>query len=242
MSSVACARAPAAQPGRPNVLLVTIDTFRADRLGTGVAPALDRLAASGLRFTTARAAVPLTLPSHTTILTGLLPPVHGVRENGVDALSDAHPTIARLLKTAGYETAAFVGAFVLDRRFGLAQGFDTYDDQIPRDPNATERLEAERPASAVVDRAPRVARRTSPIRNPQSAIRILRVDPPLRSPRSLQSAHAISRADAHAVRRRDRVCRRRDRARLRVAARARTDRSHARRRRRRSRRRPRRPR
>jgi choline-sulfatase len=144
---------PAAPSPRPNVLLVTIDTFRADRLGTGVAPALDRLAASGLRFTTARAAVPLTLPSHTTILTGLLPPVHGVRENGVDALSDAHPTIARLLKTAGYETAAFVGAFVLDRRFGLAQGFDTYDDQIPRDPNATERLEAERPASAVVDRA-----------------------------------------------------------------------------------------
>jgi choline-sulfatase len=171
MSSAACARAPAAPSPQPNVLLVTIDTFRADRLGTGVAPALDRLAASGLRFTTARAAVPLTLPSHTTILTGLLPPVHGVRENGVDTLSDAHPTIARLLKTAGYETAAFVGAFVLDRRFGLAQGFDTYDDQIPRDPNATERLEAERPASAVVDRAIAWldAHRQSSIRNPQSA-------------------------------------------------------------------------
>ena len=63
------------------------------------------------------------------------------------------PTIARLLKGAGYDTAAFVGAFVLDHRFGLAQGFDTYDDQIPRDPDATDRLEAERPASAVVDRA-----------------------------------------------------------------------------------------
>ncbi len=149
-----CGRAERqATPPRPHVLLVTIDTFRADRLGTGVAPALDRLAASSLRFTSARAAVPLTLPSHATIMTGLLPPAHGLRENGVDVLSDAQPTIARLLKAAGYETAAFVGAFVLDRRFGLAQGFDTYDDQIARDPNATERLEAERPASAVVDRA-----------------------------------------------------------------------------------------
>jgi arylsulfatase A-like enzyme len=155
MGVAACSRRPenAGQPPRPNILLVTIDTFRADRLGTGVAPALDRLAASALQFTSARATVPLTLPSHTTILTGLLPPEHGVRENGIDALGDAHQTTARLLKSAGYQTAAFVGAFVLDRRFGLAQGFDTYDDQIPRDANATERLEAERPAAAVVDRA-----------------------------------------------------------------------------------------
>jgi arylsulfatase A-like enzyme/Tfp pilus assembly protein PilF len=138
---------------RPNVLLVTIDTFRADRLGAGVAPALDRLAESAIRFTAARSAVPLTLPSHTTILTGLLPPEHGVHENGVDALSDAHQTIPRLLREHGYRTAAFVGAFVLDRRFGLARGFDVYDDRILRDPSASERLEAERPASAVVDRA-----------------------------------------------------------------------------------------
>lgn len=137
---------------RPNVLLVTIDTFRADRLGVGIAPAIDRLAASGLRFDAARAAVPLTLPSHASIHTGLLPPAHGVRENGA-TLADSHPTLARLLKGAGYDTAAFIGAFVLDRRFGLAGGFDTYDDQISRDPNATERLEAERPGAAVVDRA-----------------------------------------------------------------------------------------
>jgi arylsulfatase A-like enzyme/tetratricopeptide (TPR) repeat protein len=136
-----------------NVVLVTIDTLRVDRLGAGLTPALDRLADSGARFTSARSAAPLTLPSHTSILTGLLPPAHGVRENGSDTLADTHPTIARLLKNHGYQTAAFVGAFVLDRRFGLAQGFDTYDDRIPRDPNATERLEAERPASAVVDSA-----------------------------------------------------------------------------------------
>jgi arylsulfatase A-like enzyme len=140
-------------PVRPNVLLITIDTFRADRVGIGLTPAIDRLAASGLRFTAAHSAVPLTLPSHTTILTGLLPPAHGVRANGIDTLDAKHQTVATLLKNAGYDTAAFVGAFVLDHRFGLAQGFDTYDDRIPRDPNATERLEAERPASAVVDRA-----------------------------------------------------------------------------------------
>src|SRR5580765_76349 len=69
-------------PARPNILLVTIDTFRADRVGIGLTPAIDRLAAAGLRFTQARTAVPLTLPSHATIHTGLLPPAHGVRENG----------------------------------------------------------------------------------------------------------------------------------------------------------------
>src|SRR5262249_36848393 len=137
---------------RPNILLVTIDTLRADRVGARVAPTLDRLAASGVRFTSARTAAPLTLPAHTTLHTGLLPPEHGVRENG-GTLGASHPTIATLLKASGYQTAAFIGAFVLDRRFGLAQGFDTYDDQIPRDPQATERLEAERPAGAVVDRA-----------------------------------------------------------------------------------------
>src|SRR5467141_1775211 len=144
---------PAGAPAHPNVLLVTIDTLRADRIGAGVAPAIDRLAAAGIRFTAARTAAPLTLPSHTTIHTGLLPPAHGVRENGAGPLAESHQTIARLLKTAGYDTGAFVGAFVLDRRFGLAQGFDTYDDRIPRDPNATDRLEAERPASDVVDAA-----------------------------------------------------------------------------------------
>jgi tetratricopeptide (TPR) repeat protein len=152
IACTSCRQAAVDRP-RPNVLLITIDTFRADRLGVGVAPALDRLAESSIRFTAARTAVPLTLPSHATILTGLLPPAHGVRENGVDQLGASHPTVAALLKTAGYETAAFVGAFVLDRRFGLARGFDVYDDRIPRDPAAMESLEAERSASVVIDRA-----------------------------------------------------------------------------------------
>lgn len=145
---ISCAPSP-----RSNVLLVTIDTFRADRLAARTTPHLERLASRGTRFTNARSAVPLTLPSHTTIMTGVLPPVHGVRENGRDRLRDDQPTIARRMKDAGYDTAAFVAAFVLDRRFGLSQGFATYDDQIPRDPTATDRLEAERPAAAVIDRA-----------------------------------------------------------------------------------------
>jgi len=170
--AAACGRSPADPPARtkPNILLITVDTLRADRLGTGVAPTLDRLATSSLQFTSARTAVPLTLPSHTTIFTGQLPPEHGVRDNGADPSGNPADTTARLLKAAGYQTAAFVGAYVLDRRFGLSQGFDTYDDQIPRDPNATERLEAERPASAVVDRAlawlDRFAQ--SPVPSPQS--------------------------------------------------------------------------
>src|SRR5262249_4214426 len=149
-AAAACTAGPRRDPAaRPNILLVTIDTFRADRLNAGVTPHLAQLAASGIRFTAARSTVPLTLPSHVSILTGLLPPPHGVRETGIDALEARQARVARLLKSAGYETAAFVGAFVLDRRFGLAQGFDTYDDRIPRDPSASERLEAERPASAV---------------------------------------------------------------------------------------------
>src|SRR6476620_4338391 len=127
--TLACAQAKPAVPLRPNILLVTIDTLRADRIGAGLTPAIDRLAASGIRFTSARTAVPLTLPSHVTLHTGLLPPAHGVRENGA-VLAARHPTIAHTLKIAGYETAAFVGAFVLDHRFGLGQGFDTYDDRI----------------------------------------------------------------------------------------------------------------
>ena len=156
LAVAACFTAPARtpQPGPlPSILLVTIDTLRADRLGRGFTPTLDRLAAEGLSFARARAAVPLTLPSHATILSGLLPPKHGVRENGTYRFDAAHSSLASLLKTRGYRTAAVVGAFVLDRQFGLDAGFDSYDDRIPRSPDADERLESERPAVAVTDAA-----------------------------------------------------------------------------------------
>ncbi len=152
-SRAASERTQPSATGRPDIVLVTIDTLRADRLDARLMPAVDAFARSAVRFTGARSAVPLTLPSHTTIMTGLLPPSHGVHENAGAPLDARHPTIAAGLRARGYRTAAFVGAFVLDRRFGLARGFDTYDDEIQRDPEAADRLEAERPAADVVDRA-----------------------------------------------------------------------------------------
>jgi arylsulfatase A-like enzyme/Tfp pilus assembly protein PilF len=147
-----------ARPGRSNLLLVTIDTVRADHLGAygykeAETPNLDRLAHSGVRFDQAISAVPLTLPSHATILSGLLPPHHGLRKNGSGRFPASRETLATHFSAAGYRTGAFVGAYVLDRRFGLARGFDTYDDEIARDPSAPGPLEAERPGREVVDRA-----------------------------------------------------------------------------------------
>lgn len=118
-----------------NVLLITLDTTRADRLGCyGYTPArtpvLDRLAQQGVLFERAYAPVPLTLPSHASMLTGLYPPEHSLRTNGQAALPQGIPTLATELQEAGYDTAAFVAAFVLDRKFGLQRGFETYDDDL----------------------------------------------------------------------------------------------------------------
>ena len=116
-----------------NVLLVTIDTLRADRVGAfggpRPTPVLDRLATGGLRFTRAYAHAPMTLPAHASILTGLIPPRHGVRVNGSE-LDASVPTLAELLARSGYRTGAFVGSFVLDARFGLSRGFAVYDDRV----------------------------------------------------------------------------------------------------------------
>ena len=139
--------------GRTNVLLVTIDTLRADRTGGRLTPSLNALAARGTRFLNARSPVPLTLPAHASLMTGLLPPRHGVRMNGVHRLSPAVPTLATTLDAAGYQTGTIVGAYVLDRRFGLARGFDTYDAEIPRREEIAGELEAERRGDVVADRA-----------------------------------------------------------------------------------------
>jgi len=121
-----------------NVLLITVDTLRRDRVGafngpSGLTPALDGLAASGARYTQAFTTAPLTLPAHASILTGLEPRHHGIRNNTSFQLRGTTPTLASLLQKAGYRTGAFVGAFVLDGRFGLSAGFDIYDDRLPRD-------------------------------------------------------------------------------------------------------------
>lgn len=137
---------------RPSIVLITIDTLRADRLRRGFTPSIDALADAGARFDNARTTVPLTLPAHVSIMTGTLPSAHGVHDNGV-VFKPGPPTLAGVLRGAGYRTGAFVGAYVLNRRFGLNDGFDTYDDVVHREPERGARLEAERRGGEVVDAA-----------------------------------------------------------------------------------------
>jgi len=132
LTAMACSGTPAV---RPDILLVTLDTVRADRLGTFggdplISPNLDRLARRGRAFSSCDAASPLTLPSHATILTGLYPPSHGLRSNGRGRLPAGVPTLAQQFQNHGYATAAFVSSVVLDHGHGLDGGFTTYDDQV----------------------------------------------------------------------------------------------------------------
>ena len=120
-----------------NVILVTLDTTRADHLGmygyaNGLTEAFDQFAQQGVVFENAYAPAPITLPSHATMLTGLYPPEHGLRLNGEDRLSADIPVLPEILKQHGYETAAFVSAFVLNSKFGLNRGFDAYDDDLSK--------------------------------------------------------------------------------------------------------------
>jgi len=120
---------------RPNVVLVTLDTMRAEHLGCygypqATTPNLDALARHGVVFAHASSVAPLTLPAHSSILTGMQPTFHGVRVNGSTALGQSQDTLAEVFSAKGYQTGAFVGAFVLDGRWGLNQGFDHYDDRF----------------------------------------------------------------------------------------------------------------
>jgi arylsulfatase A-like enzyme/thioredoxin-like negative regulator of GroEL len=137
------------------VLLVTIDTLRADHVGCYGAsrahtPHLDALAAEGVRFATAVSPAPLTLPAHASLMTGLDPPAHGVRHNSIHRLDAGIPTLAASMRDGGYATAAVVGALVLDRRFGLARGFGAYDDRMGDRMSGSVGY-AERTADRVVD-------------------------------------------------------------------------------------------
>ena len=139
-----------------NILLVTIDTLRGDALGCDGGPArtpnIDALAAAGVRFSFAHAHTVVTLPSHASILTGTYPFQHGLRENSGFHLMPGTPTLAVLLKAQGFVTAAFVGAFPLDARFGLTPGFDVYDGRFD-DLSGGGFVISERPATAVVSPA-----------------------------------------------------------------------------------------
>jgi len=148
------------QSPMPNVVLITLDTTRADRIGSyGYEDArtetLDSIASRGVRFDNAYAPMPLTIPSHSTMFTGLNPFNHGVRSNSTSVLGEEHITVAEILQGEGYNTAASVAAFVTSESWGFRQGFDAYLDDIPRDPSRSGRNEwkEERSANLVVDDA-----------------------------------------------------------------------------------------
>jgi arylsulfatase A-like enzyme/Tfp pilus assembly protein PilF len=159
--ATACDRSP-----RPNLVLITLDTTRADHLGSygydrETSAALDGLAAAGVRFERSFSHVPITLPAHTSILSGTLPLHHGVRDNGRFVVPDDLDTLPELLKDEGYATGAFVSGFVLDSRFGLDQGFDVYDDAFTeewseeklRDARIYNQMVTDRPADQTTERA-----------------------------------------------------------------------------------------
>jgi choline-sulfatase len=143
----------------PNVLLVTIDTLRADHVGAyryalGATPTIDRLAREGVLLEDAVAQVPMTRPSHACLLTGRYPFEHGLRDNASGPLAAGTPTLASLMRARGYDTAAFVGAYPVSRPSGLDRGFDEFDDPFGGGEMSTTRAaRSERPAAEVVDRA-----------------------------------------------------------------------------------------
>jgi arylsulfatase A-like enzyme/tetratricopeptide (TPR) repeat protein len=139
----------------PDVVLITLDTVRSDAFGFAgnrkvETPILDRLAAEGLVFDSARASNVVTLPSHANMLTGLYPYQHGIRDNTGFRLGAGVPTLASFLGERGYATGAFVGAFPLDSRYGLDRGFDVYDDRYPPGDSPDDFEVRERPASEVI--------------------------------------------------------------------------------------------
>src|SRR5882672_10267607 len=157
--SVAQAIAQTPEKSAPNVVLITIDTLRADHLGSYgyqqiKTPNIDALAADGARFARAFTAVPVTLPSHTAMLTGTYPMLSGMHDFSGNKLSPQQPTLATVLKQSGYATGAVIAAAVLDSRFGLNQGFDFYYDHFDFNRLDEANLdEMERPGNQVADQA-----------------------------------------------------------------------------------------
>lgn len=146
------------QPPRLNVVIISLDTTRADRLGCygrqqALTPVLDNLAANGVLFEHATTPTPLTLPAHASLFTGLYPPEHGLHTNGQSRLADEIPTLAKTLAARGYATGGFIASFVLDSKFGLDQGFATYGDDLTGAAPADHALHRYRPGNLVVDEA-----------------------------------------------------------------------------------------
>ncbi len=147
-----------AEPRRPNILFITLDTTRADRIGcygyeAAQTPVLDELSRRGVRFERAYVSAPMTAPSHTSIFTGLWPPEHGVYTNGHVSLEAGIPTLAEILQRHNYDTAAFVAAFVLTKKFGLDRGFGHYDDDLSQAADEGDVLHRYRDGQLVIDSA-----------------------------------------------------------------------------------------
>lgn len=142
-----------------NLLLITLDTTRADRLHPYgfqaiETPNLDRMASEGVLFEHAVSAAPLTLPAHSTMFTGKSPPAHGVRDNGGFFLDDKETTLAERMKGGGFQTGGFIGAYVLDHKWGISQGFDAYFDEFDLTKEESLSLGTiDRPGNDVADRA-----------------------------------------------------------------------------------------
>jgi arylsulfatase A-like enzyme len=137
-----------------SILIVTLDTTRADRLGCygrngAETPVLDGLAARGARFERAYTTAPITLPAHASLLTGATPPHHGLRDNGIRALDPGVVTLAEVARAAGLRTGAFVSGFPLDSLFGLEQGFETYSDDFGAAPDGGTRMQERRGGETV---------------------------------------------------------------------------------------------
>ncbi len=149
-------RSPVKKNRDANVVIITLDTTRADRIGIyGYKPArtpnIDAIARKGVRFENAYTPVPLTLPSHCSIFTGTIPLYHNVRNNGRYRLPEEIDTLAEMLRRLGFVTAAFVSSFTVDSRFGLDQGFDTYNDNLPVKKGLVKTYHSERPAELVFE-------------------------------------------------------------------------------------------
>ncbi|MBI1873975.1 MAG: sulfatase-like hydrolase/transferase [Acidobacteria bacterium] len=147
------------QRSQPNLLLITLDTVRADRIGAygykaAATPVLDRLAREGVRFVDATTQSPLTGPAHAALLTGVYPGRFGLRDNATTPLPDTASTLAELLHPSGYRTGGFIGAFILDRAYGFGQGFDEFDAAFERF-EANAKLQAQRRGDRVVAAATR---------------------------------------------------------------------------------------
>ncbi|HTI36305.1 MAG TPA: sulfatase-like hydrolase/transferase [Vicinamibacterales bacterium] len=145
--------------GRLNLVVVTLDTTRADRIGAyggenAGTPTFDQLADQGVLFGHATTAAPLTLPAHSTLFTGRFPPEHGVRDNGGYFLNASETTLAETMKARGYATGGFIAAYVLDSKWGINQGFDTYFDDFDLSKYKALSMGAiQRPANEVMDHA-----------------------------------------------------------------------------------------